>query len=92
LALAASGLLPCSAFLFNCGPLDVGVGPCIQLFAVEPNAALADGEFADVGPNRLVELITAHAKVGRGIAGPDKSRGNSLPPRPTDRLRQFCAH
>lgn len=92
LALAAGRLLPCSACLFNCHALDIGVCPGIEFLPVEPDALLPNGELANVGPDRLCKLGLAHSEVGRSVSCPDKSRGNSLPPRPSDRLRYFCAH
>lgn len=87
MALAAGRLLPRSACFSNCGLVDIGVEPGIQLLAVEAYAALPDGKFADVRPHGLVENIPAHAEIGGSVLAPDNPRGNSLPPRPTDRLR-----
>ncbi|MNH29440.1 hypothetical protein D3C79_896710 [compost metagenome] len=41
---------------------------------VEADTALTDGELADVGPDSFVELGSAHAEVGGGLAGTENAR------------------
>lgn len=62
------------AVLINAGVFDVGIGPGVQVETIEPHALATDGELADVWPDRLVEFVTAHAKVGRSGARSQNAR------------------
>ncbi|OJT30194.1 hypothetical protein BOP96_12120 [Pseudomonas sp. FSL W5-0203] len=57
-------LLRC-AFFINRLCLDVRRGPVVKLLSIKANAAPADGELADEGPDGLVENCPAHAQVPR---------------------------
>lgn len=82
MALAAGQLLLRGAFFINRLGFDVGRCPVVQLLSVEPDTALADGEFVDVRAHQGVKNCTAHAQVRRRLLGPDKA-GEEC---------EFCAH
>ena len=48
-------------FLFNDGPVDVGVCPGIQLLAIKADALHPNAEFPHVRPDGFVEFCAAHA-------------------------------
>jgi hypothetical protein len=73
-ALAAGLIVAPGARLFNCGPLDVGVCPGVELIAVEADALLSDRELADARTDGLVELIPAHAEIGWCFLRADEPR------------------
>ena len=52
-------------FLFNNGPVDVGVDPGVQFLSIKADPLHSNAEFPDVGPNGFIELSAAHAQVGR---------------------------
>ncbi len=60
-------------FLFNNGPVDVGVSPGIQFFAIKADALNANAEFPHVRPDGFVEFGAAHAEVGGGRTGSQDS-------------------
>lgn len=49
------------SFLFNDGPVDVGVCPGIQFLAIKADALDSNTEFAYEGPHGFVEFGATHA-------------------------------
>jgi len=72
MALAARPIVVLIGCLFNRLALDIGVSPLIKLDSIKSDTLFANGEFPHEGPNRLVELIPAHAEIAVGITGPDE--------------------
>lgn len=62
----------------NCRGFDVAIRPLVQVVAVEGHTLFADGEFPDVGADRLVELIPTHAQVAVGVFRADEARRRLL--------------
>lgn len=56
-------------FLFNAGPVDVGVRPGIQLFAIKADALHTNSKFAYVRPDSFIEFSAAHAEVSGSCTG-----------------------
>jgi len=52
-------------FLFNDGPVDIGVDPGVQFLSIKSDPLHSNTELADVGANGFVELSAAHTQVGR---------------------------
>lgn len=64
-------------FLFNDGPVDVGVCPGIQLLAIKADALHPNAEFPHVRPDGFIEFCAAHAEVG-GAALARRIRGGQV--------------
>lgn len=50
-------------FLFNNGPVDVGVDPGVQFLSIKADPLYPNLELPYVGANGFVELGTAHTQV-----------------------------
>jgi hypothetical protein len=56
-----------NAWFINCQPINVGIRPRIEVFAVKANAALPNRKLAQSRPRSPVELVTTQAEIARGI-------------------------
>lgn len=61
------------AFLFNAGPVYVGVGPGIQLFAIKADALHTYSKFTYIWPDSFSEFSAAHAEVSGSRTGSQDS-------------------
>jgi hypothetical protein len=59
---------------FNCHGLNPGIRPLVELDPIEADALLPDRELANIGANRFVEFIPAHAEIAVSLAGTNKAR------------------
>jgi len=74
MALAAGTIFHPRVALINTGFFDVGIGPGIEIKAIEPYALSPDRKLSNMGPNGFVELVAAHAQVGRGCRRSQNAR------------------
>lgn len=49
------------------------VGPCVELNAIEGQAAIADGDRGESKPHLRIEAVGVHRQVGRGIPFADEA-------------------
>lgn len=75
---AAGPIVVLNRCFFNRRGFDVAIRPLVQVVAVESHTLFPDREFLDVGPDRLVELIPAHAQVAVGVFRADEARRRLL--------------
>lgn len=69
----AGAIVGLDFFFVNGIRLNEIVSPAVEFCPVECDALLSDLHFADVGPDRVVELLPAHAKIGGGLTHPDEA-------------------
>ncbi len=49
------------------------VGPGVEVKAIEGDAAIADRDFSEEGPDLGIEAVPVHAQIRRRVAVPDQT-------------------